>query len=849
MKITETSIFLQGMESFVPQEEKDAYRVQSGTIYIYIVPWKDNQPGRRLLLCEVNQGSVIPAFVYKDRDYKEWRFSLVAQTDAELQIMSQSVTSVLTRKFSRKAGLLNYQEEGYENSLVEFYRKEIVKDDVFIERGEKREPASKMASYGVIQDAFDDKEIHIKGKHPIYRAMAYACKFMGQEIADFDILYSSMGNQIDVMSIARTAGIICRSVVLDIEWYRKDSGVIIGNIDKETVTCIPISHNKYKIYYSSDGRVEKLSKKTAEQIEPRAYVLERTLPPHKLSGKELVIFGRKGISKSDLVGVISLGIIGVLIGILLPTLNQIIYDEYIPLGIYSELIQICVVIGTFMIGNLFFEIVKNILGFRIKSHVGYEIQDAIYYRIFHLPEKFFREYESADLAQRLTGIASAVNQFVDVIVISGISTIFSFLYFFRMFKYSAKLTWIALLLVLIYAFLLVAINYKTINYERAKNESKGKASSKLYQYLNGIEKIRMSGAEELATYEYLIPFSEEQTAEIKKNRFSAFGMVMSGIATTLFSLVFYYTIVKMELGISMGSFIAFNTALGTFSASILAMIDKLMGLYQLKPTYERLKPILETEPEDNEKSEMPGKLTGSIEVSHVSFSYREGTRMVLDDISLNIKPGEYVGIVGTSGCGKSTLLKLLLGFEQPCTGQVLYDGKNLTKMDKRAFRQNLGVVLQNGKLISGSIFENITITEPNATMKDVENVIAAVGLKEDISKMPMGIHTMLSENSNTISGGQQQRILIARAIIRHPSILIFDEATSALDNITQAAVCESLDKMNITRLVVAHRLSTIRTCDRIIVLKDGKIAEEGNYEELMKKRGVFYLLASRQIAE
>ena len=240
---------------------------------------------------------------------------------------------------------------------------------------------------------------------------------------------------------------------------------------------------------------------------------------------------------------------------------------------------------------------------------------------------------------------------------------------------------------------------------------------------------------------------------------------------------------------------------------------------------------------------------GNIDIEHVNFSYGQNQPAVLNDLSLKIKSGEYIGIVGSSGCGKSTLLKLLLGFETPVTGSIRYDGKSVSSMDKHAFRQNLGVVLQNGKLIAGSIYENITITAPEASMKEVERVIEAVGLKDDIKQMPMGIHTVLSENSGTISGGQQQRILIARAIIRNPSILLFDEATSALDNVTQAKVCKSLEGMNATRIVIAHRLSTIRDCDRIIVLDHGNIAEEGTYDDLMKKQGLFYQLAVRQIAE
>lgn len=849
MNITETNIHLHGMETYIPQDEKTAYRVLSGTILLYIVPWVKDKPGRRVLLGEVPQGRVIPSFVHRDMDYKEWRFVLAAKEEVELQIMPSSVTSALLRNFSRRIGLNSFEEEGFENSLVEFYRREVVKDDVFIKRGEKKEPVSKMASYGVIKDAFDTDKERIDGDDPNYKAVVFACRYMGQKPVSFERLSSLNKKKIDVPDVAQASHIICRSVVLDVNWYQTDTGVVIGKTKDSVVTCIPSGQQGYRVYDAQTGKTEKLTKELAEQIDPRAYVLGRTLPDKKLTFSDLVHFCKKGMRKGDVAAIVLLGLVTALIGILLPTLNQKVYDDYIPLGNYGYLIQFCLLISTFMIGNLFFNVVKELSEFRIQSRVGYELQDAVYYRIFHLPESFFRNYESADLAQRLMGVGRSANQYVDAVFISGISTLFSVVYLIRMFKYTAKLTWVALAMVLIYALLMALINMSTLKYEKKAAEYKGESSSKLYQYLNGIEKIRMAGVEDQATYEYLVPFAQEQTEEIKQNRISSAGMVLSGAASTIFSMILYFAIVKWKLDVSMGSFIGFNTALGIFSASIMQLIDKLMSLYQLKPIYERFKPILEAVPEDNSSSELPGKLSGAIDVNHVTFSYGEGRPIVLNDIDLHVKPGEYLGIVGSSGCGKSTLLKLLLGFETPNSGQVTFDGKDLAALDKQAFRQNLGVVLQNGRLISGSIYENITITAPEATMKDVNRVVEAVGLKDDIAQMPMGIHTVLTENSSTISGGQMQRILIARAIIRNPSILIFDEATSALDNITQAAVCESLDKMNVTRLVIAHRLSTIRTCDRIIVLSGGNIAEEGNFDSLMQKKGLFYQLASRQIAE
>lgn len=842
-------ITLAGMENLFTHEAMDAYRVNSGTVLVYIVPWTRGVPGRRLLLCEVTEGRVIPSFAYRDRDYREWRFSLVAQDKAVLAHMPYSVTSVLQRNFLKRIKIGALGEESFEDSLVEFYQKELVKDDVFIGRSEKHGPAVNIASYGVIREAFIDHQDHISGNDPVYRAVAYACTYLSHPVAAFEKVTAYCGKRIDVPDIARASRLICREVVLESNWYRKDTGVIIGTIGKRPVACIPKGTAGYCIYDPETGKPAKLTPAIAQTIDPKAYVLGRTFPGKKLITADLIRFGQKSISKSDLTAMLLLGLFATLIGILLPTLNQQIYDNYIPLGNIGQLAQICIVVGSFMIGNLFFNVVKNLTEFRSQSRIGYDIQNAVYDRIFHLPEGFFRKYDSADLAQRVTLLGQIINQFVNVVLITGLSTLFSLLYLVRMYLYSSTLTWVSLAMTVLYAAALAFISRYVIKYEQQGSESKGKASSKLYQYLNGIEKIRMAGVEDQAIYEYLVPFSGAQAAEVKKNRFSAVSMVLSGVSMTIFSMVLYFILINMRLDISMGAFIGFNAALGTFSSAALQMVDSVMGIYQMKPMYERFKTVLETQPEDQEESELPGKLSGNIELDHITFSYGKDFPLVLNDINLQIKAGEYVGIVGASGCGKSTLLKLLLGFETPSTGSIRYDGKSLATMDKHAFRQNLGVVLQNGRLIAGSIYENITITAPDATMGDVQRVIEAVGLKEDIAQMPMGIHTVLSENSSTISGGQQQRILIARAIIRNPSILLFDEATSALDNVTQAAVCDSLDRMDVTRIVVAHRLSTIRTCDRIIVLQNGHIAEEGNYDALMRKQGLFYQLASRQIAE
>lgn len=849
MDINGTRILLHGMESIETTDPNTAYRVSNGAVIVFIAPLNGSQLGKRLPLCEVDTGRIIPSFAYRDHEYTEWRMILVAKEDAELVEMKDSVTSILRKNFVKKAGLTHYEEEGFENSLLDHYRRELVKDNIYFEREKRQEPEVRNASYTAIKDAFDSKKERIESGEPAYRAVAYACHFLKQPIADLNRTNKICRGNLTIPDISRAFHLICRDVVLEPDWYKKDCGVIIGQIENELVVCTPRGGGDYHIWDVKSGHKQRLIKKTAEQIDPKAHIVARTLPERKIDIKDLVRFSIKALPQGDLWMVILMTLVGALVGVIMPTLNQKIYDDYIPLGNLSQLMQICIVIGAVMLGNLFFSIVKSIAELRIKSRISYEIQDASYYRVLRLPESFFRKYDSADLAQRLMSIGPTVNQVLQATVITGISTLFMVVYLIRMFTYSSRLTWYSLLMIAINVGLLSLLTIRTLKYEAQEAEETGKASSKLYQFLNGIEKIRMAGVEDRAAHEYLLPFSGIQFANIHKNRITSISGVINNVAMTIISMVLYLVVVKAKANISMGSFVGFNTALGTFSGAILGQISQLIEIYQLKPTIERFKPVLETAPEDSGESELLGKLEGDIELEHITFAYGPESPKVIDDLNLHIRKGEYLGIVGSSGCGKSTLLKLLLGFETPVVGQIKYDGKNLATLDKQTFRQNLGVVLQTGKLIAGSIYENITITAPQATMDDVNRVIAAVGLKDDIANMPMGIHTVLSENSGTISGGQQQRILIARAIIRNPSILFFDEATSALDNVTQAMVSESLDQMHVTRVVIAHRLSTIKNCDRIIVLDQGKIVEQGSYEKLMAMGGWFYQLANRQIAE
>ena len=849
MTTEKDTIELTSADVFYPGSPQDAYRVESGEVLVYIVPWESGKPGRRLLLCEVPEKRVIPALVFRDADYAQWRFALAPRDAAVIRLMKDSVTSILHQNFLKRAGITTYEQEGFERSLAEHYKRESLKDDVFISRGQSAEPEARVAAFAAVANAFENQQTPCENGDISYRAMGFVGKYLGVPIIAEEELVIRCGKNPTLPAIAKISNVICRKIVLEANWHKSDCGAFVSTVEGKTVACVPGRTGKYKIFYAEEGRVEPMTDEIARTVDPRAYSLSRALPRKKMTVRDIVRFCAKSITLREILLVAALTLVCALIGILMPTLNQLIYDDYIPLGDFGSLVQMSIVMVTFMAGNLMFSIVKNLASFCLTSRMGNELQNAAYHRLFFLPQSFFRNYDSADLGRRVMSIGSTANQFAATFIITGFSALFSLVYLIRMCSYSGKLTWVGVGMYLVYALVVTAISASAKKKEAEIAEADAQASSKLYQYINGIDKIRMAGVEERALLSYMQPYSRQQTIEIRNNRLVSVAEVLTGISSTVFSMVLYLLIVKNKMGLSVGSFIAFNTAFGSFTGSLQALLDQCLEIYQTKDVAKRFMPIFETKPEDDDSKETPGALTGAIELDRVSFTYVPGSRNVLNELSLRINPGEYIGIVGSSGCGKSTLLKLLLGFETPNSGMVLLDGKDLRSLDKGAYRKQLGVVLQNGKLIAGSIYDNITITHPGATMAEVNAVIDAVGLREDLNNMPMGIHTMLSENCNTISGGQQQRILIARAIIGKPAILIFDEATSALDNLTQAAVSSNLDKMKLTRIVVAHRLSTIKNCDRIIVLQDGAIAEEGNYDSLMARKGLFFALASRQIAQ
>lgn len=836
------------------------FEILSGKVLVYILPMRAGHADRRFLLYEAQPGERIPAlcqdapYSYDDDEMCTWCFGLVAVDTAELLQYSQPLPEEEKKDFARRAKMRSVEFEEFENCCIEEYQLRLTKELRNLYTAGQEYARVRTRNLETIFELFRPARQRHGDHEPtgngLYDALARICDVRRIPIIPLDSVIASSGRQFTVNDVARLSHFITRDILLEEKWYAHDSGAILAYYAEngQPVACLPDGPTRYRCYDPATGESVRVTPQLAATLKPQAQMIYRPFPARSLSLKDIVLFGLQDIYLRDILTFLLLALVGTAIGLLLPYINEQLYDLFIPMGDSSGLLQVCWVVLACTTGNITFTIVKNLATFRSMSTMKYSIQSAAYDRVFNMPESFFRGYDCADLAQRVMSLATIFQTAVQVLLTTGLTALFSLMYLGRMFSYSATLSGFSLLMLALTMLLIGLLGWRQTRYEARLLDLDGVISSRLYQLLSGIDKLRIAGVEERALYEYLKPYTDSKRVSISKEKLENFVTVISTAMTSVFSLVLYYLMIKNNAKLSIGAFMGFTAAFGSFSSAMLQAVSSILTVNDVVPLYRRIKPMLEQVPEIEADTELPGDLTGDIEISNVTFSYSKDAPPVLKDLSLHIHPGEYIGVVGPSGCGKSTLLKLLLGFEKPQSGKIFYDGRDIDGIDKRELRKKFGVVLQDGNLISGSIYENIVITAPNATMKQVKQVIADVGLERDIEQMPMGLHTVLSEDSGTISGGQQQRILIARAIVGKPKIIYFDEATSALDNVTQSQVTESLEKLHATRFVIAHRLSTIMRCDRIIVLNKGTVQECGTYDELMKQHGLFYELASRQQA-
>ena len=646
--------------------------------------------------------------------------------------------------------------------------------------------------------------------------------------------------------LLRPSGIMYRPVKLEGEWYKHASGAMLGTLKGDkSVALIPGKFSGYNYKDPDSGKLIHITKKNAKEIDEGAICFYTQFPLRSIGRQDLMSYMFALLTGRDYAKMVGAALAVTLVGMVTPLVYNYIYtSKYLTEANLSGLVFALVTLTSASIAHTLLTSVRSVVDTGVELRLDVAVESATMMRLLSLPPAFFKKFSAGELASRVNGVQSLCKMMFDMVFTALTSALFLLLYVAQIYSYAPSLCTPAVLITLSTIVVSVVAAIVQTRISKFEMEELSKENGLVFALINGIAKIKNTGSEKRAFAKWAKQYTKAASYHYNPPVFLKMNSVITS-AISLAGTIILYTI-AIDEKIPANDFMSFSTAFGFVSGAISAFASLAVANAQIKPILDMVEPVLKEVPELDENKKIVTALSGGIELSHVSFRYKESLPLVLDDISMKIRPGQYVAIVGKTGCGKSTLMRILLGFEKPEKGAVYYDGRNLDALDVKSLRHKIGVVMQNGKLFQGDIYSNITISAPQLTLKEAWEAAEMAGMKEDIENMPMGMHTVISEGSGGISGGQRQRLMIARAIAPKPKVLMFDEATSALDNITQKIVSDSLEKLKCTRIVIAHRLSTIRNCDRIIVLDGGKIIEDGTYDELIEKNGFFAELVERQ---
>ncbi len=657
----------------------------------------------------------------------------------------------------------------------------------------------------------------------------------------------TMEDQLDYR--LRPFGIMRRSVTLDEKWYDQAVGPMIGII-KETgsaVALIPGSFSGYSYIDPASGKRVRLNRQTEKLLDDEAICFYKPLPMKALKVRDLLIFMAQQLSTADLIMYVGMMALSALVGLLSPMFTKWLFGEVLESGNTGMLLGLAAYMLSYSICRMLMSAYQSLINSRVGTKQNMAVQAAVMNRVMSMPTTFFKQYASGELTQRASYVQTLCSTLMGTIGTTGLTSLFSLIYIGQVFAFAPALVVPSLIVTLTTVVITFATTFLQIRISREKMELSAKTGGMTYSMISGIQKIKLAGAEKRMFARWAGQYSKEASLEYNPPTLLKLSSTVSMLISLIGTLVMYALALKS--GVSMSSYYAFDSAYAMVSGAFMSFAGIATSIASIRPILEMARPIMETEPEQSDGKEVVDSLRGGIELSHVTFKYTEDMPNVIDDLSMKIRPGEYVAIVGATGCGKSTLLRLMLGFEKAQKGTVYYDGKDIARLELSSLRKKIGTVMQDGKLFMGEIFANIVISAPQLTLKDAWEAAELASVAEDIRRMPMGMNTMISEGQGGISGGQKQRLMIARAIVGKPKILMFDEATSALDNVTQKKVSQAIDSLKCTRIVIAHRLSTIKHCDRIVVLDHGKIVEDGTYDELITNNGFFAELVARQRLE
>ncbi|MFN6564728.1 MAG: NHLP bacteriocin export ABC transporter permease/ATPase subunit [Nostoc sp. ChiSLP01] len=890
--MNDSKLLLAGNQSLVLDNPQTVWQIESGAIAVFAIPIQQGIEGVRRYLFSVNPTEAlfgIPAnnhkvlaisledtvllpisapeceeWIREGKDEAESLLKLVQIWEKKIQICVGdrfSIPSVFshTEKFTNWNAIQVTLSEIHDNFceiLTQIEQEESAAKLTQFQAREELNSQVKVSALGELASVLKPKQAELmQSGTPLLIAAGAVGRALGIKI--LPPVRSEDMNRIKepLEAIARASRIRIRRVLLNDQWWQKDSGPLLAYTDRDNfpVALLPGGIGKYEIFHPQKHLRIPVNKDTAQRLAPFAYVFYRPVPENNVTAIDLLLFAFKGKIR-ELVVIFLTGVVGALLGMLTPLATAILIDSVIPDADKGLLVQIGLGLIAATFGTIIFQIAQGFAGLRLESKASLDSQAALWDRLFNLRVSFFREYSIGDLQSRVSAVTQIRQKLNDTVLRTVFTSFFSLLNLGLLFIYSSSLA------LVVVAVALIAIIFTTISSVlsrqklRALEEIEGEIFGFTVQMVAGVSKLRVSNAEDRAFAYWAKKYSQQLKLKLSTEVIEDVLAIFNTAMPTVSSIIIFWLAVTLirqapsqsETGLSTGTFLAFNSAFAIFIAGATQLSNTIVSILDISIFWERAKPIFQAQPEIDLSKSDPGRLTGKVKVDRVTFRYREDGPLNLDDLTIEADPGELIALVGPSGSGKSTIIRLLLGFETPKDGTIYYDGQDLSGLDTSAVRRQIGVVLQNGRINSASIFENIS-SGALVTMDEAWEAVRMAGFADDIKSMPMEMHTVISEGGTNLSGGQRQRLLIARALVLKPRIIIFDEATSALDNRTQAIVSTSLDQLGVTRIIIAHRLSTIRNADRIYVIEAGRVVQQGRFEELVNQKGLFANLMARQM--
>ncbi|MGH9279515.1 MAG: NHLP bacteriocin export ABC transporter permease/ATPase subunit [Acidimicrobiales bacterium] len=833
-----------------------ALYVRAGALDIFVQAVKASGVGRRRLVCTAVADSLILGGDLV-RAPAGWRLLGVGRPGTELFRLDSATLEHLVGPGALTARFEAFVATARPDGPADFA--EIVAATVLAAIDRDAAEAERLSSerertHRLLDDALADlvdvvERADTPGRAPdsqeaqIELAVARICRELGVEPAETIVLEADVDQ---VVARVLAAGCRTRIVSLGGTWWSKPWMPLLAFTadDGHPVAVIP-RRSGHVMFDPATGETSAIDRRVAGRIAKQAYAVYGPLPDG--AGSILTLL-RSTLRRDhrNLRLLIALASLAALVTLVTPMITAVVYNQVLPQDDRSLLKAACFLLGGATITYGLVALSRNLVLVRVGGLVQARIGPGLTDRWLRLPSDFFRRYDTGDLGTRADGLEVIHQELAGSVSTSLLTLLFSFCNVALIFAYSPTLGFAALATLVVVLAVLGAMNVRALRYQTRVSHYFGDVAADLFQMIRGIQKVRIAGAEMRLMARWASRFRLQATAIYDAGRVDAWVYALITAVPGIVAFMLYaVTVSALNSQISGGDFVAIVTALGQFTAAVTAMALSVGPLLATIPLWRRLVPILE-EPLEETGTAAPGRLRGRIELRNVTFGYGEGGAPILHNVSLVIRPGEFVAITGSSGAGKSTLLRLLLGLEDPGSGTILYDGKDLRALDKPAVRRQFGVVMQGARPLPGEILSTILGDAPGDESVAWEAARAAA-LADDIRRMPMGMHTIIGEGGLAFSGGQVQRLMVARALARKPRFLFFDEATSALDDRAQEDVSRHIDQLESTRIVVAHRLSTIRHADRIVVLDGGQVVQVGPFEELMEADGLFRHLVSRQL--